>query len=133
MIDNCKFLLTPQEEDRILGGIKNKAVNLVFSYLRYIIHGTEPLNQCCESGPVLDRDSFGSLDPYPDPEGHDPKHRKKLINFILLSARCSLLRDEGFSCSLDVLYEGLEISKLKFLIKRHKKFFSCIFFFSFWS
>jgi hypothetical protein len=28
-----------------------------------------------------------------------------------------LLRDEDFSCSLDVLYGGLEISKLQFLIK----------------
>jgi hypothetical protein len=28
------------------------------------------------------------------------------------------LRAEGFSCSLGVLYGGLEISKLQFLIKK---------------
>ncbi len=30
------------------------------------------------------------------------KHRKKLINFIVWSAGCSLLRAEGFFCSLDI-------------------------------
>jgi hypothetical protein len=51
------------------------------------------------------------------------KHRKKLINFIFGSARCSLLRAEGLSCSLD-------ISKLQFLIKtRYEKKISAIFFF----
>jgi hypothetical protein len=30
------------------------------------------------------------------------------------------LRAEGFSCSLSVLYEGLGISKLQFLIKKIK-------------
>jgi hypothetical protein len=38
---------------------------------------------------------------------------------------------EDFSCSLDLLYGGLIISKLRFLIrKRRRKIFSCIFFFS---
>jgi hypothetical protein len=38
-------------------------------------------------------------------------------------------RAEGFSCSLDVLYKGLGISKFKFLIKKvSNKFFSCKFF-----
>jgi hypothetical protein len=32
--------------------------------------------------------------------------------------KSSLLRAEGFSCSLDVLYGGLGISKLQFLIKK---------------
>jgi hypothetical protein len=35
------------------------------------------------------------------------------------SAGCSLLKAEGFSCSLKVLFEGLGISKLQFLIKKH--------------
>jgi hypothetical protein len=30
----------------------------------------------------------------------------------------SLLRTEGFSCSLGILYRGLRISKLQFLIKK---------------
>ncbi len=41
------------------------------------------------------------------------KHRKKLMNFFFQSAGCSLLRAESFSCSLDVLYVGLGISKLQ--------------------
>jgi hypothetical protein len=55
------------------------------------------------------------------------RHRKKLTNLIFLSGGWSLLRAEGFSCSLD-------ISKQKFLIKKKiKQFFSCIFTFRFWS
>ncbi len=41
------------------------------------------------------------------------KIRKKLRNFMFWSARCSLLRAEGF-CSLDVRYGGLGIGKLWF-------------------
>jgi hypothetical protein len=42
---------------------------------------------------------------------------------------CALLRAEGFSCSLGVLYGGLGISKLQFLIKKIKiKISSCEFF-----
>jgi hypothetical protein len=38
----------------------------------------------------------------------------------------SLLRDEDFSCSLDVLYGGLGIFKIfKLLIKKIQFFFSC--------
>jgi hypothetical protein len=37
-----------------------------------------------------------------------------------LSAGCSLLRAECFSCSLGVLYGGLGISKLQFLLKKKK-------------
>ncbi len=45
------------------------------------------------------------------------KNRKKSRIFMFLSAGCSLLRAEGFSCSLGVLYGGLGINKLQFLIK----------------
>ncbi len=42
------------------------------------------------------------------------------------SAGCSYLRAEGFSCSLGVLYEGLGISELQFLIRKIEKTnFSC--------
>jgi hypothetical protein len=54
------------------------------------------------------------------------KKRKQLINFIFWSAGYCLLRVEGFSCSLDVLYEGLGISKLLFL-KKDKNFFAVFF------
>ncbi len=60
------------------------------------------------------------------------KHRKKFINYILWSAKCSLLRAEGFSCSLGVHYGGLGISELQFWSKIII-FFSCIFPLNFWS
>jgi hypothetical protein len=47
-----------------------------------------------------------------------PKNRKKSRIFMFLSTGCSLLRAEGFSCSLGVLYGGLGISKLQSLIKK---------------
>jgi hypothetical protein len=47
------------------------------------------------------------------------KNRKKWRNFMFWSDKCSLLRTEGFSCSLDVLYGGPGISKLQFLIKKN--------------
>jgi hypothetical protein len=43
---------------------------------------------------------------------------------MLRSAGCYLLRAEGFSCSLDVFYGGLGISKLKFLKEKKNIFFS---------
>jgi hypothetical protein len=73
-----------------------------------------------------DPDSMGSLDPELDSQSRSESRRakmtekkgKKLINFIFLSARCSLLRAEGFFCRLNVLYGGLGISKLQFLIQK---------------
>ncbi len=44
------------------------------------------------------------------------KIRKKVQKFMFRSTGCSLLRAEGFSCRLDVLYWGLRISKLQFWI-----------------
>jgi hypothetical protein len=41
------------------------------------------------------------------------------------------LRTEGFSCILGVLYGGLEISKLQFLIKKIKNKFVVVHFFNF--
>ena len=49
------------------------------------------------------------------------------------SAGCSLLRAEGFSCSLDVLYGGLWISYLHFFIKKIIHFFQLYIFCNFWS
>ncbi len=49
------------------------------------------------------------------------KHSEKLKNFIFLSAGCSLLKAEGFSCSLDT-------SKLQLLIKKKKKKIVCCIF-----
>jgi hypothetical protein len=50
---------------------------------------------------------------------------------MFLSTGCSLLRAEGFSCSLCVLYGDLGISKLQFLIKKIKIKFPAINFFQF--
>jgi hypothetical protein len=48
----------------------------------------------------------------------DPGSGKRVLIFMFLSTGCSLFRAEGFSCSLGVLYGGLGISKLPFLIKK---------------
>jgi hypothetical protein len=55
------------------------------------------------------------LDPDPDPGGRE-------ISCFDRSAECYVLRAEGFSCSLGVLYGGLGISKLQFLIKNNQFF-----------
>ncbi len=61
-------------------------------------------------------------DPDPDPGGQKwpTKIEKRTEFFFFLSAGCSLLRAQGFSCSLGVLYGGLGISKWQFLIKKIK-------------
>ncbi len=92
--------------------------------------------QCCGSGSVsgLDPDSMRFLDPDPNPKGQKNWHtkiEKNLINLIFWSARCSVLRAEGFSCSFDALYAGLGISKLQFLIKKDTTTFQLYFFLPF--
>jgi hypothetical protein len=57
------------------------------------------------------------------------KNRKKYRIFMFLSTGCSLLRAEGFSCSLGVLYGGLGKGKLQFLIKKIEIKFPAIIFF----
>ncbi len=58
-------------------------------------------------------------------------NRKKSRIFMFLSTGCSLLRAEGFSCSLGFLDGGLGISKLQFLIKKIELKFPAIIFFQF--
>jgi hypothetical protein len=80
-----------------------------------------------------------SLDPYPDSQTGSGsgsrrakmihKNRKKLRSSFF-EAGCFVLRANGFSCSLNVLYRGQGISKLQFLILKKKKF-RCIFFLQF--
>jgi hypothetical protein len=62
---------------------------------------------------------------------NNPQNRKKSRIFMFLNTGCSLLRAEGFSCSLGVLYGGLGISKLQFLIKKIVIKFPAINFFNF--
>jgi hypothetical protein len=59
------------------------------------------------------------------------KNRKKSRIFMFLSTGCSLLRAEGFSFSLGVLYGGLGISKFQFLIKKIEIKFPAVNFFKF--
>jgi hypothetical protein len=78
----------------------------------------------------MDPHQFELLDPDSDPHSNcgsgsgsrrakmTHKNRKNSRIFMFLSTGCSLLRAEGFSCSLGVLYGGLGISKLQFLIKK---------------
>ncbi len=61
------------------------------------------------------------------------KNRKKSRIFMFLStleSGCSLLRAESFSCSLGILFGGLGISKVQFLIKKIRIKFPAINFFS---
>jgi hypothetical protein len=50
---------------------------------------------------------------------------------MFLSNGCSLLRAGGFSCGLGVLYGGLGISKLQFLIQKIEIKGSAMIFFQF--
>jgi hypothetical protein len=59
------------------------------------------------------------------------ENRKKSRIFMFLNTGCSFLRAEGFSCSLGVLYGGLGINKLQFLIKKIEIKFPAINFFQF--
>ncbi len=62
---------------------------------------------------------------------NDPQKEKK---FMFWSVGWPLLWAAGFFCNLDILYGGLGIGKLQFLIKKKKKkIFSCNFFFNFCS
>ncbi len=47
------------------------------------------------------------------------------------SAGCSLLSAEGFFYNLAILYGGIRIGKLYFLIQKEIKFFSAAIFFQF--
>jgi hypothetical protein len=72
-----------------------------------------------------DPDSIGSVDPDPYSESGSGSKRAKMTH----KSRKKFLRAEGFFYNLDipVLYGGLGIGKLQFLIKKKKKNFSCNF------
>jgi hypothetical protein len=59
------------------------------------------------------------------------KRKKKVKKFHVLNCWMFCLRAESFSCSLGVLYRGLGISKLEFLIKKITYNFSALNFFLF--
>ncbi len=103
-------------------------VGIVACWVRYLyIYQTEKGTVTVGSS-VVDSDSMGSLDLYPDPQSVSRSRRAKMTH---KSARCCLLRAEGFSCCLSVLYGGLGISKLPFLMKKKILHFSAVFFSSF--
>jgi hypothetical protein len=84
--------------------------------------------QCFGSG--LDPASIRSVDPDPESKSWSGRRAKithknrKNSQISWFVAGCSLLRAEGFSCSLTVLYGSLAISKLQFLIKKCQIFFN---------
>jgi hypothetical protein len=83
----------------------------------------------CGSG--LDPASIRSVDPDLDSESGSNSRRAKMIHKIKIEKvkKFYVLRAEGFSCSLSVLYGGLGISELQFLIKKISNFLlSCTFF-----
>jgi hypothetical protein len=78
------------------------------------MYGT--IKQCCGSG-----SGFNGVPGSVSGSGRAKmthKGRKKFRIFMLWSAGCSLLRDEGFFYSSEVLYGALGISKLSFLINK---------------
>jgi hypothetical protein len=99
-------------------------------------------NQGCGSGTgsgsVLDPYSIGSVDPDPDPYSESGsgsrrakmthKSRKKLVKVHVLKCWMASFRAEDFFYNLDILYGGLGIGKLQFLIKKKK--ISVVIFFS---
>ncbi len=62
---------------------------------------SDPFISVSDPDPYWIRIQIRSVDP--DPGGQ---------NAMVLSAGCSLLRSEGFFCSLEILYGGLGIGKL---------------------
>jgi hypothetical protein len=60
------------------------------------------------------------------------KSRRKIAEVHVLKCWMTSLRAEGFLYNLDIIYGGLGIGKLQFLIIK-KKIFSCNFFSNFWS
>jgi hypothetical protein len=115
------------------------------SWIRIRIDNADPDPRVSDPDPYPDLDphSFELLDPDPDPHSNcgsgsgsrrakmTHKNIKKSRIFMFLSTGCSLLRAEGFSCSLGVLYGGLGISKLQFLINKIEIKFPAINFFQF--
>jgi hypothetical protein len=89
-------------------------------------------------GSRLNRDLVRSVDPDPESERIQIQEckndtHKKGKKFHVLKCGCSLLRAEGFSCSLEVLYGGLGISKLEFSNKKVKLTILTVNFPNFWS
>ncbi len=62
-------------------------------------------------------------------EGKNNPHKEK--KFMFWSVGWPLLWAAGFFCNLDILYGGLGIGKLQFLIKKNIIFFSPVIFFKF--
>ncbi len=98
-------------------------------------------NQCCGSGTAPLRIHFGRLDPDPHRSALEygfgsrraTKWPTKKVKKFFLKCWCFLLREEDFSCSLDVLYGSLAISKLQFILSKKKNLYcSCKFFPIFW-
>ncbi len=70
----------------------------------------------------------------PDPDPGGQKWPTKVEKIHVLKCWMAFLWAAGFFCNLDILYGGLGINKLQFLIKKKINFFfQLLFFFNFWS
>ncbi len=85
-------------------------------------------------------DSIRSVEPDPEPDTDPDPERQHYPQIFKKVKKCHVLKcwmfsfeGEGVSCSLDVLYGGLGISKLQFMIKKIFKKFPAVIFFNFWS
>ncbi len=64
---------------------------------------------------------------------NDPEKVEFFFKFMFWSVGWPLLWAAGFFCNLDILYGGLGIGKLQFLIIKKFNFFPAVIFFNFWS
>jgi hypothetical protein len=119
-------------------------IRIRMKWIRIRNPGLIKLN-CLQGNVVSPEQGFGSVSgsAFLDPDPHSNcgsgsgsrrakmthKNRKQYRFFMFWSAGCSLLRAEGFSCSLGVLYGGLGISKWQFLIKELKIQFPAVIFY----
>jgi hypothetical protein len=93
-------------------------------------------NQGFGSGSGLDPYSIGPVDPDPYSESGSGSRRAKITHKSRKNS-CFEVLDGLFcelqACNLDILYRGLGIGKLQFLIKKKLIYFQLLFFFNFWS
>ncbi len=100
-----------------------------YSKYRYHMYNSKYIKikcfvQCFGSTSAWIRIGFSRLDP--DPLGQKwPTKMGKVQKFLVLKCWMSSFEADSFSCSLNVLYESLRISKLQFLNKKILILFSC--------
>ena len=116
----CDFLASRHHRGRIVRP----------AFYRFRVSDPDPDWIRIQSGQWI-RIRIRNPDSDPDPGGQ--KWPTKVEKFMFWSVGWPLLWGAGFFCNLDILYVGLVIGKLQFLIKKFFFFFSAVIFFNFWS